>query len=135
MPPHAVYPGTFDPFTAGHLDVVDRARRLFTRVTVLVAVNADKNPTATQHDRVTHLRAMLPPDWDNVHAAAWSGLTVDYCRTHHGDVIIRGLRNQADMRHELPLAAMNEHLGVTTLFLPARPELATTSSTMARALA
>jgi pantetheine-phosphate adenylyltransferase len=131
---HAVYPGTFDPFTAGHLDVVDRARRLFDRVTVLIAVNGDKQPAASPGSRLVALRGRLPAGWDNVTVAAWAGLTATYCHEHHAGVIVRGLRNQADLRHEYQLAAMNEQLGITTLLLPARPGLATVSSTAVRAL-
>jgi pantetheine-phosphate adenylyltransferase len=131
---HAVYPGTFDPITPGHLDIIERARHLFARVTVLVAVNADKQPTGTPSQRAAQLRRELPADWDNVSVAAWAGLTVGFCRQHGAGVIIRGVRNKSDLRHEYQLAAMNEAMGVTTLLLPARPGLATVSSTALRAL-
>jgi len=101
---HAVYPGTFDPFTSGHLDIVERARHLFARVTVLVAVNAGKQPPSTESVRAIHVRRKLPADWDNVSVAAWSGLTVAFCRRHGADVIIRGVRNRSDLRHEYQLA-------------------------------
>ena len=129
----AVYPGTFDPFTPGHLDVVDRARHLFDHVTVLVAINDDKRPAAPVTDRAQQIRNALPPRWRNVTADAWSGLTVEYCRRSGAAVIIRGVRNAADARYEYQLAAMNEALGITTLFLPARPELAAMSATAMRA--
>jgi pantetheine-phosphate adenylyltransferase len=131
---HAVYPGTFDPFTAGHADVVDRVRRLFDRVTVLVAVNGDKQPSATPEQRAETLRSLLPTDWSNVAVAAWAGLTAAFCHEHRSGVIVRGVRNPTDLRHESQLAAMNEHMGITTLFIPARPGLATVSSTAMRAL-
>lgn len=63
---HAVYPGTFDPITPGHLDVIERARHLFARVTVLVAVNGDKQPASTLSERAIQLRRKLPSNWDNV---------------------------------------------------------------------
>lgn len=131
---HAVYPGTFDPITPGHLDIIERARRLFARVTVLVAVNSDKQTASTQSERVVQLRRELPADWDNVSVTAWAGLTVAFCRQHGAGVIIRGVRNRSDLRHEYQLAAMNEVLGVTTLLLPAQPGLAATSSTVLREL-
>jgi pantetheine-phosphate adenylyltransferase len=131
---HAVYPGTFDPVTPGHLDIIERARHLFARVTVLVAVNDDKQPASTQSERALRLRRELPADWDNVSVAAWAGLTVQFCRQHGADVIIRGVRNGSDLRHEYQLAAMNEALGITTLLLPAKPSLAATSSTVLRGL-
>lgn len=129
----AVYPGTFDPFTAGHRDVVDRVRRLFDRVTVLVSVNPDKQPSEPVNDRASIVAATLPAHWRNVAVVAWTGLTADYCRRHGAGVLVRGVRNQADLRHEYPLAVMNENLGTTTLLVPARPHLAAVSSTLARA--
>ena len=130
----AVYPGTFDPVTPGHLDIIERARHLFARVTVLVAVNADKQPASTQSERAIRLRRELPADWDNVSVTAWAGLTAAFCRQHGAGVIIRGVRNRSDLRHEYQLAAMNEALGVTTLLLPASPRLAAVSSTVLRGL-
>jgi pantetheine-phosphate adenylyltransferase len=130
----AVYPGTFDPFTPGHLDVVDRARRLFDQVTVLVAVNDGKRPIQTNAARAREIRALLPAGWENVTVAAWHGLTVDYCQRNRCGVIIRGVRNSTDCSREYELAAMNEALGVTTLFLSSRPELSTMSSSAMRAL-
>jgi pantetheine-phosphate adenylyltransferase len=130
----AVYPGTFDPFTPGHLDVVDRARRMFDQVTVLVAVNDGKRSSGTTAARAREIRDVLPAGWENVAVAAWHGLIVDYCRRNACGVIIRGLRNATDCMRENELAAMNEALGVATLFLPARPELVTMSSTAVRVL-
>ena len=131
---HAVYPGTFDPITPGHLDIIGRVRHLFARITVLVAVNGDKQPTTTQSERAIQLRRELPANWDNVSVTAWAGLTVEFCRQHGADVIIRGVRNRSDLPQEYQLAAMNEALGITTLLLPAQPELAAMSSTAMRGL-
>ncbi len=131
---HAVYPGTFDPITPGHLDIIERARHLSARITVLVAVNSEKQPATTQSERVIQLRRELPANWDNVSVAAWAGLTVEFCRQHGAGVIIRGVRNGSDLRHEYQLAAMNEALGITTLLLPAKPSLAAMSSTVLRVL-
>jgi pantetheine-phosphate adenylyltransferase len=130
----AVYPGTFDPFTPGHFDIADRARRLAGHLTLLVAVNGSKQPARAETSRAAAVRAVLPSDWDNVTVVAWTGLTTAFCRLHHVDVIIRGVRNPRDVRHEYELAAMNEYLGITTLFLAARPDLAGVSSTAIRAL-
>jgi pantetheine-phosphate adenylyltransferase len=131
---HAVYPGTFDPVTPGHIDIIERARHLFARVTVLVAVNAEKQPAGALPERATRLRRELPANWDNVSVTAWAGLTVAVCRDHGADVIIRGVRNRSDFRHESQLAAMNEVMGITTLLLPARPGMAAVSSTVLRGL-
>jgi pantetheine-phosphate adenylyltransferase len=131
---HAVYPGTFDPFTAGHADVVERVRLLFDRVTVLVAVNGGKQPAATLERRLEALRCLLPADWSNVGVMAWAGLTAVFCHEHRSGVIVRGVRNHTDLRLEYQLAAMNEEMGITTLLVPARPGLAAVSSTAMRAL-
>jgi pantetheine-phosphate adenylyltransferase len=131
---HAVYPGTFDPVTPGHLDIIERARHLYARITVLVAVNDDKQPAAALSERVVQLRRELPASWDNVAVVMWAGLTVEFCRQHGAGVIIRGVRNRSDLRHEYQLAAMNEALGLTTLLLPAKPGLAAMSSTVLRGL-
>ena len=101
---------------------------------MLVAVNGDKQPASTQSGRAIQLRRNLPANWDNVSVTAWAGLTVAFCRQHGASVIIRGVRNQSDLRHEYRLAAMNEALGITTLLLPARPGLAAMSSTVLRGL-
>jgi pantetheine-phosphate adenylyltransferase len=131
---HAVYPGTFDPITPGHLDIIERARHLFARITVLVAVNSDKQPSGTQPERVIQLRRRSPTDWDNVSVTAWAGLTVTYCQQQGADVIIRGVRNRSDLRREHQLAAMSHGQGITTLLLPAQPSLTAMSSTVLRGL-
>ena len=130
----AVYPGTFDPFTAGHRDVAERVRLLFDRVTLLVAVNDEKHPAAPPEQRAAAIRDALPPGWANVAVATWAGLTADYCHRHGAAVIIRGVRNAGDLRQEQQLAAMNLELGITTFYLPTRPALATVSSSGVRAL-
>ncbi|WP_431932610.1 pantetheine-phosphate adenylyltransferase [Micromonospora sp. RP3T] len=111
---------------------MDRARGLFDEVVVLVAVNGDKQPGTGEEQRAAAVRAALPAGWTTVTVAAWRGLTADYCRRHGAGVIIRGVRNTTDLQAEHRLAAMNQSLGVPTVFLPARPELAATSSTAAR---
>jgi pantetheine-phosphate adenylyltransferase len=102
---------------------------------VLVAVNSDKRAASTPSDRAIQVRGELPANWDNVSVTAWAGLTAAFCRQHGAGVIIRGVRNRSDLRHEYQLAAMNEAMGVTTLLMPARPELAAVSSTVLRGAA
>lgn len=108
---HAVYPGTFDPVTPCHSDIIYRARHLSLRVTVLVAINGDKQPISTQSERVIQLRQQLPADWDNVSVTAWAGLTVTFCQQHRAGVIIRGVRNGSDLRHEYEAAAAGSGAG------------------------
>ena len=99
-----------------------------------LAVNGDKQPVTTPSERAIQLRRELPASWDNVWVAAWAGLTIDFCRQLGAYVIIRGVRNGSDLRHEYQLAAMNEAMGITTLLLPAQPGLAAVSSTILRGL-
>lgn len=129
----AVYPGTFDPFTPGHRDLVARARVMFDRIIVLLAVNADKRPTAEATARAVRVRDAMPAVWGNVEVDTWTGLTAAYCLRRGATVIVRGVRTAADLRYEYQLAAMNEQLGIQTVWLPSRPQLAATSSTVARA--
>ena len=129
---HAVYPGSFDPMTPGHLDVIGRARRLFARVTVLVAVNGEKQQTSTPSERAVRVRRQIPENWDNVSVVAWDGLTAAFCQQHDATVIIRGVRNGSDLSHESQLAAIHEVEGIATLLLPARAALTTVSSTVFR---
>ncbi|MFI7080207.1 pantetheine-phosphate adenylyltransferase [Micromonospora sp. NPDC049903] len=130
----ALYPGSFDPFTPGHMNVVSRARDLFDEVVVLVAVNSVKHPDTDEVQRAAAVRAALPVEWTSVTVAAWSGLTSTYCRDHGIGVILRGVRNTSDLQAECRLAAMNQSLGVPTVFLPAQPDLAAVSSTALRTL-
>jgi len=100
----------------------------------LRATTRDKQPAATQEQRLVALRGLPPADWSNVTVTVWAGLTAAFCHVHRSGVIVRGIRNHTDLRHEYQLAAMNEELGITTLLVPARPGLATLSSTAMRAL-
>lgn len=127
----AVYPGTFDPFTKGHRDLVARARVMFDRVIVLVAVTRinDQRPTV----RAAHVRDVILRAWGNVEVDTWVGLSTAYCQRRGATVIVRGIRTPPDLRQEYQLAAMNEQLGIQTVWLPTRPHLAATSSTVVRA--
>ncbi|MGC4816579.1 pantetheine-phosphate adenylyltransferase [Micromonospora sp. DT63] len=113
---------------------MNRARELFDEVVVLVAVNSSKRPGTDEVRRAAAVRAVLPVEWTSVTVVAWNGLTSTYCHRHDVGVIVRGVRNTTDLRYEHQLAAMNQALGVPTVFLPAQPELAAVSSTAVRAL-
>lgn len=105
----AIYPGSFDPFTNGHLDVVQRAARLFDRVIVAVAVNAGKNPLFSADERRAMVRksiAQIP----NVEADAFDGLLVEYVRKHSAQAVLRGLRAISDFEFEFQMALMNRKL-------------------------
>lgn len=132
----AVCPGSYDPVTAGHLDVLTRAAALFDELVVAVLHNPDKAGTFTVEDRVGFLEAALT-GLSNVRVLAFGGrLIVDVCRQLEAPVIVKGLRGGTDYAYELPMAAMNRHLtGVETLFLQGDGSLAHVSSSLVRQVA
>ncbi len=129
----AMYPGTFDPVTNGHLDLVRRAAKLFDRVVVAVAASPNKTPMFTLEERITMARTALA-DVPNIMVDGYGGLTVDYVRQHGLKVIIRGLRAVSDFEYEFQLATMNRHLRseVETIFLTPAEEYTFVSSTFVR---
>jgi pantetheine-phosphate adenylyltransferase len=114
----AVYPGTFDPITNGHLDILVRALNLFDHVIVTLAVNQRKQPLFSSEERVRFIRDALPQYGDRLEFAHFEGLLVDFCRAHRATVIVRGLRALADFEYEFQFAHMNRRLapGVDTVF-------------------
>jgi pantetheine-phosphate adenylyltransferase len=134
----AVCPGSFDPFTLGHLDVVRRARALFDGVVVGVAKNAGKTGLLTLDERVEITRAALAADpaTSDVRAEVVPGLIVDFCREVGATVMVKGLRGGADLDAELPMALANRHLsGVETVYLPADPAYAHIASSLVKDIA
>jgi len=125
----AVYAGSFDPVTLGHLDVIRRAARLFNRLIIGVGLNPDKAEMFTQAERL----AMLVPhlhDYPNVEAMAYSGLTIDFVRQVGARVLVRGIRDFTDLSFELLQANVNMAIGgVDTVFLLTRDQHVLTSST------
>lgn len=101
-----VYPGTFDPITQGHLDIVQRALTLFDRVIVLLALNSDKKPLFSAEERLEMITDAVS-GMDQVQADQWSGLVVNYCRSVDAQAIIRGLRAVSDFEYEFQIALMN----------------------------
>ena len=119
----AIYPGSFDPLTNGHVDIIQRGSRLFDRIVVAVLVNLEKAPLFTEAERVSIARAVFH-DWANVEVDTFDGLLVDYARRRQASVIVRGLRAVSDFEYELQMALMNRRLndGVETVFMmPAEP--------------
>lgn len=115
----AVCPGSFDPITLGHLDVVRRGAGLFDEVVVAVATNASKATLLSAEERVALARQALA-DVPGVRVELVPGLLVDFCREIGADALLKGLRGGADFDAELPMAFMNRHLaGIETVFLPA----------------
>ena len=136
MGSRAMYPGTFDPFTNGHNDLVRRACRIFDRVVVAIAANPNKAPLFTLEQRVEIARRVLA-DVPNVEVMGYSGLTVEFARQHGLNVIVRGLRAVSDFEFEFQLATMSRHLNgeVETVFLTPSEQFSFVSSTLIREIA
>ncbi len=132
----AVYPGTFDPITRGHEDLVRRARSIFDRVVIAIAANPGKTPLFSIDERVALARSVLA-DLPGVEVQGYSGLTVDFARTHNIAVIIRGLRAVSDFEFEFQLANMSRHIspGIETVFLTPKEQFTFISSTLVREIA
>ena len=130
----AVVPGSFDPVTLGHLDVIRRAADLFDEVVVGVATNAGKAPLLDVEDRVRLIESAVA-GVARVRVARVPGLLVDFCREVGATAVVKGLRSGGDYDAELPMAWMNAHLGVETLFLPATPEVAHIASSLVKDVA
>jgi pantetheine-phosphate adenylyltransferase len=119
----AVYPGSFDPLTNGHVDIIQRGSRVFDRIVVGVLINLEKAPLFTVPERVAIAREVFH-GWDNVEVDTFDGLLVEYARRKHASVIVRGLRAVSDFEYELQMALMNRRLSpeVETVFMmPAEP--------------
>jgi pantetheine-phosphate adenylyltransferase len=131
-----VYPGTFDPLTRGHEDIVRRAARLFDRVIVGVADSEAKRPYFTTAERVDMARAVLAP-FANVEVASFSSLLMDFVHAQDARVILRGLRAASDFEYEFQMAGMNRNLypEVETLFLTPSEEFMFVSATIVREIA
>jgi pantetheine-phosphate adenylyltransferase len=136
MGSRAMYPGTFDPFTNGHNDLVRRACRIFDHVVVAIAANPGKAPLFTLEQRMALARRVLA-DVPNVEVAGYSGLTVNFAREHGLNAIVRGLRAVSDFEFEFQLATMNRHLSdeVETVFLTPTEQFNFISSTLIREIA
>lgn len=136
MGSRAMYPGTFDPITNGHDDLVRRACRLFDHVVVAIAANPGKTPLLPLEQRLDLARRVLA-GVPNVEVAGYSGLTVEFARQHRLNVIVRGLRAVSDFEFEFQLATMNRHLSdeVETVFLTPTEQFNFVSSTLIREIA
>lgn len=118
MSKHAMYPGSFDPITLGHVDVIERAAQMFESVTVVIAKNSKKTPLFDEHERLAMATASLV-HLPNVSVTVHAGLVVDFANEHGVDVIVRGLRAVSDFEYEFQIALMNRKLqpDVSTIFL------------------
>jgi pantetheine-phosphate adenylyltransferase len=131
----AVCPGSFDPVTNGHLDIIGRAANLYDEVVIAVLVNQSKSSLFTVDERIELLRAVTTR-WANVRIDSFRGLLVDYCRRHDIPVIVKGLRAVSDFDYELQMAQMNRGLaGIDTMFMPTNPEYSFLASSLVKEIA
>jgi len=129
----AVFPGSFDPFSSGHFDIVQRALNMFDRLIVAVGVNQDKKGMQTPDERKANIEKIFSAE-SRVSVEVYEGLTVDFCRKVGATHIVRGVRNAADFELEFTIAQANKAMlpKVDTVLLPASPKLAFVSSTVIR---
>jgi pantetheine-phosphate adenylyltransferase len=131
----AVCPGSFDPATNGHLDIIGRASRLVDELVVGVLVNQAKQGLFTVDERIDMLREVTS-SYGNVRVESFRGLLVDFCRAQHAGIVIKGLRAVSDFDYELQMAQMNIGLaGVETLFMPTNPLYSFLSSSLVKEVA
>ena len=131
----AVCPGSFDPVTNGHLDIVGRASRLFDEVIIGVLINQSKTGLFTIEERIEMLREVTA-SYGNVRVESFRGLLVDFCRAQQAAVVVKGLRAVSDFDYELQMAQMNIGLsGVETLFMPTNPQHSFLSSSLVKEVA
>jgi pantetheine-phosphate adenylyltransferase len=114
----AIYPGSFDPLTNGHVDIIQRGARLFDRIIIAILVNREKTPLFTAEERVEIVREVFASD-QNVEVDTFGGLLVDYAQRRQASVIVRGLRAVSDFEYEMQMALMNRHLApdLETVFM------------------
>ena len=129
MPTLAVYPGSFDPLTNGHVDIITRGARLFDRIVVAILINSEKSPLFTMEERVEIAREVFK-DLPNVEVDTFDGLLVDYVDRRGAQVIVRGLRAVSDFEFEFQMALMNQRLNgrIETIFLMPAEQYTYTSS-------
>jgi pantetheine-phosphate adenylyltransferase len=134
--PKALIPGSFDPVTFGHLDVVERTARLFDSVLVAAVGNPGKAPALFSLEQRQEMLAEVTAHLPNVEIGAFEGLLVDFALAHGVDAIVKGLRAVTDFDSELQMAQMNERMsGIATLFFPTAPEHSFLSSSLVREVA
>ncbi|MEE8348826.1 MAG: pantetheine-phosphate adenylyltransferase [Acidobacteriota bacterium] len=129
----AIYPGSFDPVTHGHLDIVNRSRGKFDRVIVAVLVNIEKNPLFTPKERVEMLK-VVTGQWDNVEVDTFEGLLVNYAKANQARVILRAIRAVTDYEYEFQMALMNRRMepDIETIFMVPAEEYSYLSSRLVK---
>jgi pantetheine-phosphate adenylyltransferase len=114
----AIYPGSFDPLTSGHVDIIERGAKIFDSIIVAILVNAEKVPLFSESERIAIIKEVFK-DLKNVQAETFNGLLVDYAQEKQATVLVRGLRAVSDFEYEFQMALMNRHLapGLETVFM------------------
>ncbi|MBI3689101.1 MAG: pantetheine-phosphate adenylyltransferase [Actinobacteria bacterium] len=131
----AVCPGSFDPVTHGHLDIIGRSSHLYDEVVVAVLINKSKASLFSVEERIDMLREVTS-EYGNVRVDSFYGLLVDYCRSHEIPVVVKGLRAVSDFDYELQMAQMNHDLaGVETMFMATNPTYSFLSSSLVKEVA
>jgi pantetheine-phosphate adenylyltransferase len=132
----AIYPGTFDPVTNGHIDILERALNLFDKVIITVARNTAKSPLFTEEERITLLH-QVTKRYKNVQVGSFNGLLVDYVQKRNAIAIVRGLRAMTDFEYELQMALMNRKLDekIETVFMMPNEKYTYLSSNFVREIA
>lgn len=132
----AIYPGTFDPITRGHIDILERASSLFDKVYLAIASSKSKKPLFSLEQRIELAKQSLS-HLDNIYMDELTGLTVDFAREHDANIIIRGIRTVADYEYELQLANMNRSMApkIETIFLTPADNLSYISSSLVKEIA
>ena len=132
----AIFPGTFDPPTNGHINIIQRASRLFDKIDVVIAVNKAKSCLFTPEERLAFLEELVKP-YKNVTVHTFSGLIVDYAEQKGANVLIRGIRNSIDFSYEFDLSLMNHKLNsnIETLFIPTEQKYLVLKSSSIKELA
>jgi pantetheine-phosphate adenylyltransferase len=114
----AIYPGSFDPLTSGHVDIIERGAKIFDSIIVAILANVEKTPLFTENERIAIIRDVFKGH-ENVQVETFSGLLVDYAQLKSASVLVRGLRAVSDFEYEFQMALMNRHLapGIETVFM------------------
>ena len=128
----AVFPGSFDPITLGHLDIINRGLSLFDEVIIAIGVNTDKKHMFSLEERKLHIENTFKNE-QRIKVSTYKGLTVDYCKTVKADYILRGLRNSTDFNYEQSIAQTNSTLAkIESVFLVCAPNVSNISSSIVR---
>jgi pantetheine-phosphate adenylyltransferase len=136
-PRFAIYVGTFDPLTYGHLDVIERGSKLFDRFLVAIGENANKHGFFSRDERLSMISGVCKSINRNIEVHAFDGLAVEFARKHQVAVMVRGLRTEADYVYEMQMAMMNRLLcqEIETVFIPTRQDLSHISSSLVKEIA